>query len=199
MKILIIILFTICFGSVQGQAPRYTAVNGRFNYQVSKVDSFFHIPVKTALASDPYDNSLQLIGKGDTLFYFNNGTWKALSFGFAINPPPVQRVTDSIFYTPNDPFVNNTTAIVMVNPFTVTTLHNSDISFNLPSAAADNYWVVKVPSAEIIKTTWYHNTLNSGTIPDAVIRAAFTVSGFTYYVTRSTFGLDPSSSIQLRQ
>lgn len=101
-------------------------------------------------------------------------------------------------YSSTDPFVNNTTAPVISSPVTITVTHNADIVFSLPAAAADKFWVVKVPVAESNKISWYHNTDNSGPIPGDVVRA-WTVGGFRYYASVAEFVLTYTDSIQLKQ
>lgn len=104
-------------------------------------------------------------------------------------------------YSSTDPFVNNTTAPTIGNAATTTITNNADISISFPASAVDKFIVFKVPSTQSIKVTWYSTDLNNGTIPDAAFRAPFTVSGFTYYVTRDAagFAFDYNVPIQLKQ
>ncbi len=125
----------------------------------------------------------------------NDGATGTDDVQITVNPALVAVVYG---YQLADPYVNDTTAPAVGSPQTINIQRNANIVFSLPAAAADKYWVVKVPAAESAKITWYHNINNNGTVGDAVVRAAFTVAGFTYYVTRAPFVLTVTDTIQLR-
>lgn len=56
------------------------------------------------------------------------------------------------------------------------------------SASGGKYLVIRIPSSQTDRTTWYNNTLNNGTIPDLVFREFITFGGYDYYLTRPQLG-----------
>lgn len=102
----------------------------------------------------------------------------------------------TIGYSPTDPFVNSSTAPTISNASTFTIGSGAQIYFTLPAAAADKYWVVRVPIDQPAATGWYHNTDNSGPVPGDVVRT-WTVGSFRYYSSVSEFVLTYTDPIQL--
>lgn len=98
-------------------------------------------------------------------------------------------------YTSTDPYTNDGTVPAVTYTGTYNGTNNSPITFAWPSAADGQFLVWKVPSSQSIKTTWYNATFNNGNIPDQAFRAAYTISGFTYYVTRSISGFSFDNGI----
>lgn len=113
----------------------------------------------------------------------------------------VTPITITFGYGASDPYVDNSTAPTISNSATTTITHNADLSINFSGAATDKFLVFKVPAGESTKITWFVTSLNNGTIPDLAFRAPFTVSGFTYYITRDAagFAFDTSFPVQLKQ
>lgn len=69
--------------------------------------------------------------------------------------------------------------------------HNAPISVPLSATAANNkYLIVKVPSTESNKTTWFSTGFASGVIPDFVWQSMVTFGGFDYYFTRNASSFD---------
>ncbi len=69
--------------------------------------------------------------------------------------------------------------------------HNAPISVPLSSTAANNkYLIVKVPSTESNKTTWFSTGFANGVIPDFVWQSMVTFGGFDYYFTRNASSFD---------
>lgn len=110
-------------------------------------------------------------------------------------------ITVTYVYSSTDPYIDNSTAPTAGTTATTTIVHNADLSIMFPFAAENKFLWFKVPSGESTKVTWFVSSLNNGSIPDVAFRAAFTVSGFTYYVTRDPagFAFDSSLPIQLKQ
>jgi hypothetical protein len=110
-------------------------------------------------------------------------------------------ITGFFYYNAADP---NAALQANTDPFTYqvnySITHNSPISITMPSASSPNmFLVIKVPSSESAKTTWYNDSFNSGTIvpPDAVFRSSVTFGGFTYYYTRISASLNTSQPLIL--
>jgi hypothetical protein len=57
-------------------------------------------------------------------------------------------------------------------------------------APTQQFWVMKEPSSEPLKTNWFNTPFNYGTIPDSSLRDAFITGGFRYYVARQQFDMD---------
>lgn len=91
-------------------------------------------------------------------------------------------------YTATEPYTDNSTAPTGITYSNWTGTNNGPIAPTWAPAAEGKYLIFKVPSGQSIKTTWNNTVNNFGDIPDQAFRAAFTVSGFTYYITRSTAG-----------
>ncbi len=100
-------------------------------------------------------------------------------------------------YSKNDPYVNDTTIPKIENKFQEYLYHDSSIVFYLPKEAADKFFIVKVPSNESIKYGWYHNDVNTGNIPDNVIRKPFTIDKYTYYITVNEFAMNYRQPVTL--
>ena len=110
-------------------------------------------------------------------------------------------ITVTYAYSSTDPYIDNSTAPTAGTTATTTISHNADLSITFPFAAENKFLWFKVPSGESTKVTWFVEALNNGSIPDVAFRAAFTVGGFTYYVTRDPAGFAFNSSlpVQLKQ
>lgn len=101
-------------------------------------------------------------------------------------------------YFAEDPFatieVSGTTALQFNREQVDPTGIYSELEFS--SSAIDTYVVLKEPTANTTKTTWYNSVLNSGTIPDQVFRTPFVVGDFRYYVSREPIQL-PSNNTKI--
>lgn len=63
------------------------------------------------------------------------------------------------------------------------------------AAPVAQFLVLKVPSAEPIKTVWNNTGINNGNIPDTTIwNAPFVTGAFRYYVTKQVLTLDNSAT-----
>jgi hypothetical protein len=111
-------------------------------------------------------------------------------------------ITGYLYYTTTNP---GPTLLANSDPFsyqiTYSITHNQPISIPLTTAAANNvYLVVKVPSTESAKTTWFNTNLNQGIIPppaDFVFATPTTFGGWTYYYTKQLVSLDPTQPLLL--
>ncbi|HSY76052.1 MAG TPA: hypothetical protein VK890_04300 [Bacteroidia bacterium] len=104
-----------------------------------------------------------------------------------------------IGYSVKDPYINDTAIPSMEKTYMNLLFHDSSIVFQLPKDAEGAFWVIKVPVTEPAKNAWYHNDVNYGDIPDIVIRKPFTLSNFTYYISRSSFFFNYRLPIILQQ
>jgi hypothetical protein len=104
-------------------------------------------------------------------------------------------------YVSTDPYVDNSTVPSLGTIDSTVITHNADLSINFPSSAVDKFLVFKVPSTESTKVTWFVESANTGSIPDAAFRAPFTIGGYTYYVTRDAAGFtfNYTLPVQLKQ
>lgn len=103
-----------------------------------------------------------------------------------------QAITGYLSYGDVDP---NTDLQAHVDNFTYQTsygiTHNANISVPIPQTASNNkYLIVKVPSTESDKTTWFSTGFNFGTIPDFTFQSMITFGGFDYYYTRNASSFD---------
>lgn len=150
-------------------------------------------------------SSLNLVGisTGDAGNY--NCVVQDVASGSAISNTAVLTVNTPITvtyaYSSTDPYVDDFTAPTAGTTATTNITHNADLSITFPFAAENKFLWFKVPSGESMKVTWFVSSLNNGSIPDVAFRAAFTVGGFTYYVTRDPagFAFDSSLPVQLKQ
>lgn len=77
---------------------------------------------------------------------------------------------------------------------TQTITHNAAIIVNYSgqAGAEDNQFnVLRIPSTENDKTAWVNGNLNSGSIPDSVMREILVTGGFKYIISRNAMSLDP--------
>ncbi len=112
----------------------------------------------------------------------------------------VTTVTAIVFtygYSATNPYINGTTAPTIENAITTNITHNTDISVFFPAAAADKFLVFREAVTENPKTSYYHNSDNSGIIP-GVFRA-WTVGPYRYYSTVAEFVLTYTDAVQLKQ
>jgi hypothetical protein len=140
----------------------------------------------------------QLTQSGNTYF-----VTVATSAGLAVSNTATLTVTASItgylYYTPTNPgptlLANSDPFSYQIN-FPIT--HNQPLSITLTTLAANNqFLVIKVPSTESTKTTWYNTALNNGTIPDLVFEPMVSFGGWDYYYTASLVSLDPTQVLTL--
>lgn len=69
------------------------------------------------------------------------------------------------------------------------------IVITYPLASENNqFWVLRYPFSEADKTIWVNTPLNSGVIPDSVMRAIFIQNGYKYIVTRVQASLDSAAT-----
>lgn len=99
--------------------------------------------------------------------------------------------TIAVFYavTDTDPFP------LVSDPYTYVSQNivpGANISWNLSNADNLKFFIFKEPVTEPIKIAWFNNNLNSGTIPDQLMRAPVILGSFRYYLTRQTYGYDAS-------
>lgn len=113
-----------------------------------------------------------------------------------------QSITGFLYYSASDPgptLLSNSDPFNYQSNFQIT--HNSPISVPISVAAANNqFLVVKVPSGESLKTTWFNTNLNQGNIPppaDFIFATPVSFGGFTYYYTKTTVSLDPTQPLVL--
>lgn len=108
-------------------------------------------------------------------------------------------ITGYFAYMPTDPgptLRSNSDPFTYQETFSIT--HNQPLSMTVPPAATPNmYFIVKVPSAESIKTTWMNGQFNSGDIPDAVFQSYLQFGGDTYYYPRTAATLDSTQPLTL--
>lgn len=108
-------------------------------------------------------------------------------------------ITGFLYYTSTDPgptLQSNSDPFAYQSNYSIT--HNIPIPVPLSVAAASNqFLVIKVPSTESMKTTWFNTVFNLGGIPDFVFATALTFGGFTYYYTKQLVSLDPSQPLIL--
>jgi len=108
-------------------------------------------------------------------------------------------ITGYLYYTPMNPgptlLANSDPFSYQIN-FPIT--HNQPLSITLTTQAANNqFLVIKVPSTESTKTTWYNTALNNGAIPDLVFEPMVSFGGWDYYYTASLVSLDPTQVLTL--
>ena len=108
-------------------------------------------------------------------------------------------ITGYLYYTPMNPgptlLANSDPFSYQIN-FPIT--HNQPLSITLTTQAANNqFLVIKVPSTESTKTTWFNTSLNNGTIPDLVFEPMVSFGGWDYYYTASLVSLDPTQVLTL--
>jgi|GEM_PF-1743115 len=104
-------------------------------------------------------------------------------------------ITGYLYYSGSNP---GPTLLLNEDPFSYqinyTITHNQPIDIPLTVAAASNqFLVVKVPSTESAKTTWFSTTLDQGVIPppaDFVFATPVSFGGWTYYYTKQLISLD---------
>jgi hypothetical protein len=70
---------------------------------------------------------------------------------------------------------------------------SNSLSLNYTSAGTSKYLVLKEPSSQPIKTTWYNTILNNGTVPDSVFRSPTVIGSYRYYVSRIPVVLDSTN------
>lgn len=111
-------------------------------------------------------------------------------------------ITGFLYYTsvnPGPTLQSNSDPFAYQSNYTIT--HNSPISIPISVEAGSNqFLVVKVPSTESAKTTWFSTNLDQGVIPppaDFVFATPVTFGGFTYYFTKQLISLDPSQPLIL--
>lgn len=143
----------------------------------------------------------QLTDSGSTFFVkATNAAGQTVSGSATLTV--TQAITGFLYYTPTDPgptLLSNTDPFSYQSNFSIT--HNAPISVPISVAAANNqFLVVKVPSTESAKSTWFNTNLNQGNIPppaDFVFATPVTFGGFTYYFTKTTVSLDPTQPLVL--
>ena len=108
-------------------------------------------------------------------------------------------ITGYLYYTSTNPgptlLANSDPFSYQIN-FPIT--HNQPLSITLTTQAANNqFLVIKVPSTESTKTTWFNTSLNNGAIPDLVFEPMVSFGGWDYYYTASLVSLDPTQVLTL--
>jgi hypothetical protein len=108
-------------------------------------------------------------------------------------------ITGFFAYMPADPYP---TLLTSVDPFTYQVnfpiVHNGNFTITMPAPSAPNqYLIVKVPSTEPNKGTWFNDVFNNGTIPDFDWQNLLTFGGFTYYASRQALSLNTASTLIL--
>lgn len=168
---------------------------GPFSYQWF---DYLGNSIAGAISSSYTFPSAQLTDSGKTFFVKVTN-----AVGFATSNQATLTVTASIlgflYYSSIDPgptLQSNSDPFSYQSNFSIT--HNAPLSVPISSAAANNqYLVIKVPSTESAKTTWFNTNLNSGVIPDVVFQSPVTFGGFTYYYTRNSVSMDPTAPLIL--
>jgi hypothetical protein len=125
------------------------------------------------------------------------------SAGTVLSTQATLTVTASLsgfmFYTAVDPgptLLSNSDPFAYQTTFSIT--HNQPLSIPISQAAASNqFLVIKVPSAESTKTTWFNTALNSGNIPDIIFAPMYSFNNFDYYYTKSTVSMDPTQVLAM--
>jgi hypothetical protein len=84
----------------------------------------------------------------------------------------------------------STDDVPYLGTFTIT--NGQPLSITFPSAAANQFFVIKYPSSQSIKTSYTNLPLNTGIIPNIAWNAILTFGGFNYIFTRTgnVFGLN---------
>jgi hypothetical protein len=108
-------------------------------------------------------------------------------------------ITGYLYYTPTNPgptlLANSDPFSYQIN-FAIT--HNQPLSITLTTQAANNqFLVIKVPSTESTKTTWFNTALNNGSIPDLIFEPMVSFGGWDYYYTASLVSFDPTQVLTL--
>lgn len=155
-------------------------------------------PILGATGSSYSFVNSQLVDSGKTFFVKATNAAGTSVSGTAILTVTVA-LTAYLYYNVSDP---GPTLQANLDPFVYqsnnTITHNAPIAMTLPGGSTPNmYLVVKVPSGESSKSTWFNTALNNGSIPDSVFQTAITFGGFTYYYTRVAVSMDTSATLIL--
>jgi hypothetical protein len=70
---------------------------------------------------------------------------------------------------------------------------SNSFTLNYTSAGNLQYLVLKEPSSQPVKTTWFNTILNNGNMPDSVFRSPIVIGAFRYYVSRIPVVLDATT------
>jgi hypothetical protein len=101
-------------------------------------------------------------------------------------------ITGSYYFGDTDYFtaLNGGTDNVPYNgTFTIT--NGNPLSVPFPVGASNNKFnVVKYPTTQSVKASWYNTALNNGTIPDGVYRSIITIGSYYYIISRNAMSLD---------
>lgn len=184
----------------EGETVSFTAsvANGSPNYTARWYKNSALVLTETALSSTSFSATFTP-ANGD-IFYLTvtDSLGNLITSNNAAITVTTAPITFTRGYSATDPFVDSSTAPTISNPVTTTITSGANLTFTLPAAAADKYWVVKELASQPVKISWYHNTDNSGPIPGDVVRR-WTVGLYRYYASVSEFVLTYTDSIQLNQ
>ena len=104
----------------------------------------------------------------------------------------------TIGWSATDPYVNNLTPLTITNSQTVPFASGANLLFTGDlTNFANKYVMWSWPSTEPTPTGYFNTVLNSGSIPDIVIRDVYIVSGIKYACCRNPMVLDITQTLSL--
>lgn len=177
-----------------GQSAVFSiTVSSAVPYTVQWYDSNNN-PIPGATSTSYTFINAQITDSGKTFYVKATNSAGTVTSVSAILTVNVQIVAFAWFGT-DDPFpLLNSGTDNLAYQLSQNIVHNGNITFNYPLAAANNqYQVMKQPTTEKIKTSWFNTINNQGTLDptgDQNWRASIVIGGFRYYITRQAIGLD---------
>jgi hypothetical protein len=111
-------------------------------------------------------------------------------------------VTVTIGWSNTDPYIDNSTPLTITNSQTFSILPGANIIFTGSIVAfADKFIMCSFPETEPTPTIWANGdpltALNQGPIPDAAMRAVWTVGALKYVCTRVQLAIDTAQDFRL--
>jgi hypothetical protein len=98
-------------------------------------------------------------------------------------PEPVPTLLVEWAWMSDDPYA----ALLIADNITYlgssTFTDGAQIVTDLRAAPVNQYFVVRYPASQSLKTEWEHDIFNYGTLPDSNFRAAFAAHGYHYIVS----------------